>query len=104
MIHVVVTMYIEERNYQKFIDLCRWISPLVIEEQGCRGYDFTSRISEQSAEDTVDGMREIILIEQWETAEDLAAHGKTPHMQAFRRRSEGLRKNISFFSTRSVEL
>ncbi|QYK07034.1 putative quinol monooxygenase [Shewanella zhangzhouensis] len=83
MIHVIATISVKPGNKIKVLSELLRIQPLVLAERGCHQYepllDVDSRLSRQETfrADT------IVLLEQWESLEDLKVHLDTPHLKEY---------------------
>ena len=65
----------------EFLNVACKLAPLVRAEKGCLRYDYTvDTPSPLAIQEPIDDHR-VTLIEQWETAEALAAHTRAPHMK-----------------------
>ena len=81
MVHVIVTMNIKPGHRDEFLAVARELAPLVQAEAGCVRYEYTVDLpSPLSIQEPLDDHR-VTLIEQWESAEALAAHAQAPHMK-----------------------
>ena len=95
MVHLVVTTIVKKGKMEEYLRECRKVRPLVLAEKGCVEYTFVRDIpSHLSIQENIHPDR-VVLIEKWETMEDLAAHGKAPHMKEFGSRAAVLRDSIS---------
>ena len=94
MISVVASIIVKPGAKEEFIRIFKANVPNVLAEKGCIEYlptvDFDSGIPVQERDDNV-----VTIIEKWETMEDLDAHGKAPHMAAYREKSKDLVASIS---------
>ena len=101
MIHVIATAYIDKGRRQEFIRAFNTNIPNVLAENGCIQYtptvDFVSGIDRQTPpeEDTV------VIIEQWETIEDLENHLVAPHMSVYRERVKDMVRSVELRITTS---
>lgn len=101
MIHVIATAYIDKGRRQEFIRAFNVNIPNVLAEKGCIQYtptvDFVSGIDRQISpeEDTV------VIIEQWETIEDLENHLVAPHMSEYRERVKDMVRSVELRITTS---
>jgi len=101
MIHVIATAYIVKGQRQKFIREFNANIPNVLTEKGCIQYtptvDLVSGIERQNPpeEDTV------VIIEQWETIEDLENHLTAPHMLEYRERVKDIVRSAELRITTS---
>src|SRR5436190_8395242 len=84
MIHVVATITLNPGTRAAFLDVFRWLTPLVRTEAGCIEYQATVDVPTTIA--VQDGPRPdvVTVIEKWESVEALYAHGATPHMTDYR--------------------
>jgi len=84
MIHVVATVDLNPGSREAFLAEFNKLVPTVLAEAGCIGYaptvDFEPTIPGQTAM----GPDRVVVVEQWESIEHLAAHGAAPHMKAYR--------------------
>jgi len=95
MIHVIATIKVKPGTREKFLGILKANVPHVTAEKGCIAYvpavDVESGIPVQ-----VDLRPEVVtLVEAWESLDDLRAHLKTAHMQAYREKVKDIVKNIS---------
>ena len=101
MIHVIATAYIVKGQRQNFLREFNANIPHVLAEKGCIQYtptvDFVSGIDRQipPEEDTV------VIIEQWETIEDLENHLVAPHMLEYRERVKNMVRSADLRITTS---
>ena len=83
MLHVIVSMTIKPGRLDEFLAIARQLAPIVQAEQGCLRYEYTvETASPLPIQEPVDDHR-VTLIEQWESAEALAAHLQAPHMKQY---------------------
>jgi quinol monooxygenase YgiN len=84
MIHVVATITLNPGVRDEFLEVFRWLTPLVREEDGCVEYQGTLDVPTTLA--VQDGPREdvVTVVEKWETLDALYAHTKAPHMTEYR--------------------
>lgn len=84
MIHVVATITLNPATRAKFLEVFRWLTPLVRAEDGCIEYQgatdvpTTIQVQEPPREDAV------TVVEKWTTLDALYAHLKAPHMDEYR--------------------
>ncbi|WP_225784774.1 putative quinol monooxygenase [Xenophilus sp. Marseille-Q4582] len=85
MIHVVATVDLNPGTREAFLAEFNKLVPTVKAEAGCIAYvptvDFEPAIPGQTAM----GADRVVVVEQWESIEHLAAHGSAPHMKDYRR-------------------
>ena len=89
MIYVIATLELEPGTRSAFLAEFAKIVPLVRAEAGCVEY-----APAVDAETTLPaqhriGSDRVMVIEQWENVEALAAHDVAPHMQTYRTRVKG---------------
>ncbi len=101
MIHVIATASIVPGRRPEFIRAFNANIPNVLAENGCIQYtptvDFASGNDRQTPpeEDTV------VIIEQWETIEDLENHLVAPHMAEYRERVKDMVRSVQLRITTS---
>ena len=86
MIHVICTVTIAPGRRDAFIAEFNGIVPEVLAETGCLEYgptvEFDTGLERQAAvEENV-----VVIVEKWESLDDLKAHLVAPHMNAYRER------------------
>jgi quinol monooxygenase YgiN len=72
--------------------------PAVLAEKGCREYGATVDNPDAAAAFARFGADTVVIIETWDTMEDLAAHGASAHMKEYGR------KTREFVETRAVHI
>ena len=84
MIHVVATIALNPDTRPAFLDVFRWLTPIVRTEVGCIEYQATIDVPTTIA--VQDGPRPdvVTVIEKWESVEALYAHSAAPHMTEYR--------------------
>ena len=101
MIHVIATAHIVKGHRQTFLHEFNANVPNVLAEKGCLHYtptvDLVSGIDHQipPEEDTV------VIIEQWESIEDLGNHLVAPHMLEYRKRVKDIVRSAELRITTS---
>jgi|TARA_B110000881_G_C18504697_1_gene478879 quinol monooxygenase YgiN len=101
MIHVIATAHIVKGHRQTFLHEFNANVPNVLAEKGCLQYtptvDLVSGIDHQipPEEDTV------VIIEQWESIEDLGNHLVAPHMLEYRKRVKDIVRSAELRITTS---
>lgn len=87
MIYVVARFFAVEGQRQSLLSAFAEIRPLVLKEKGCGAYatlvDAQTDIKRQAPLEP----DAVMLLEQWETLEDLYAHIGASHMIAFREKN-----------------
>ena len=94
MVVVVVSMKIEEGRMSEFLEACAEVRPQVLAENGCLAYDYNREIQSPLRPDQPYDPNRVVLIERWESAEALAAHGKAPHVKTFGTRVKDIRSDV----------
>jgi quinol monooxygenase YgiN len=83
MVHVIASIRIKPGCVARFIELFKANVPQVRAENGCIDYfpaiDIDAELPRQVIEENV-----VTIIERWQDLEALRAHGRTPHMSAYR--------------------
>ncbi|MBY0458075.1 MAG: antibiotic biosynthesis monooxygenase [Gemmataceae bacterium] len=84
MIHVVATITLHPDTRGPFLDVFRWVTPLVRAEDGCLEYQATTDVPTTLA--VQDGPRPdvVTVVEKWASVAALYAHTTAPHMTAYR--------------------
>jgi quinol monooxygenase YgiN len=81
MIHVVVMVRVKDGRAQEYIDLFKSITPTVRKEKGCIEYKLT--IDAPGAPADAKDSNAAVILERWESMEDLQAHLGTAHMAEY---------------------
>ncbi len=84
MIHVIATITLNPGVREPFLEVFRWLTPLVRAEDGCVEYQATVDVPTTIA--VQDGPREnaVIVVEKWDSVEALYAHSASAHMTEYR--------------------
>lgn len=93
MIHVICTITIAPGRRDDFIAEFNGIVPEVLAEKGCLEYgptvDLDTGLERQAPlEENV-----VVIVEKWESLDDLKAHLVAPHMNAYRERVQDMVEN-----------
>ena len=83
MIHVVAIITAKPGQRGAILEAFRANVPAVLAEHGCIEYGPVIDAPGIGAVQTKIGEDTFMVIEKWESAEALAAHGKAPHMAAY---------------------
>lgn len=95
MLHVIVTMEIQEGRMDAFLALCEALRPQVLAEPGCLAYDYTREVAAGlGIQEAVEANR-ITLLERWESPEALRKHLEAPHMKEAGPRMKELRASVT---------
>ena len=81
MIHIVCTFIVKKGKMEEYMALSKKLRGHVLLEKGCVEYSFAREYKSSIAIQEEVNPDRVTLIEKWETAEDLAAHGEAPHMK-----------------------
>ena len=84
MIHVIATITLKPGVREPFLEVFRWVTPLVRAEDGCLEYQAT--VDVQTTLAVQDGPRAdvVTVVEKWASVEALYAHTAAPHMAEYR--------------------
>jgi quinol monooxygenase YgiN len=82
MIYVVATSHVKPESRDAFIKGAKACIAETQKEKGCIAYESHTSINDPNL---------FVVVERWETREDLNAHGKAPHMKTWREYSGPLR-------------
>ena len=75
MIYVVATSQVKPEARDAFIKGAKECIAATRKEKGCISYDGNVSVNNPD---------QYVVVERWETREDLNAHGKAPHMKVWR--------------------
>jgi quinol monooxygenase YgiN len=90
MIHVVAIITAKPGQREALLGLFRANMPAVLAEDGCIEYGPVVDVPDFGPVQTPVGPDTFLVIEKWETAEALKAHGAAPHMVAYGKASREL--------------
>ena len=76
MIYVIATTPMKPENKEDFIKGHKACTAETLKEKGCLSYDGHVSVNDPNL---------YVVVERWETRDDLNAHGRAPHMKAFGR-------------------
>jgi quinol monooxygenase YgiN len=82
MIYVVATSHVKPESRDAFIEGARECIAETRKEKGCLSYESHTSINDPNL---------FVVVERWETREDLNAHGRAPHMKTWREYSAPLK-------------
>ena len=98
MIYVIATATIKKESRDAFIAGAKNVIAETLKEKGCISYDLCASTTDPE---------KLCFVERWETLEDLAAHGKAPHMGPWRELSANMKISptvIEVISNATVEV
>jgi quinol monooxygenase YgiN len=90
MIHVIATITTLPGQRDAVLALFKKNVPAVLAEKGCISYEAVVDAPDFGAPQTPLGNDTFAVIERWESAEALKAHGASPHMTAYGRNTAPL--------------
>ena len=82
MIYVIATTPMKPENKDDFIRGHKACTVETLKEKGCLSYDGHVSVNNPNL---------YVVVERWETREDLGAHAKAPHMKVWRELSAPLK-------------
>jgi len=82
MIYVVATSQVKPESRDAFVKGARECITATRKEKGCIAYESHTSINDPNL---------FVVVERWETREDLNAHGRAPHMKTWREYSAPLK-------------
>ena len=82
MIYVVATTQVKPELRDAFIKGAKECIAATRQEKGCVSYESHTSINDPNL---------FVVVERWETREDLNAHGKAPHMKVWREYSSQMK-------------
>jgi quinol monooxygenase YgiN len=82
MIYVVATTQVKPESRDAFIKGAKECIAATRKEKGCISYENHTSINDPNL---------FVVVERWETREDLNAHGRAPHMKVWREYSAPLK-------------
>ena len=82
MIYVVATSQVKPDQRDAFIKGAKECIAATRKEKGCLSYESHTSINDPNL---------FVVVERWESREDLNAHGKAPHMKVWREYSAPLK-------------
>lgn len=75
MIYVVATTTVTPEGREAYIKGAKECIAETLKEKGCIAYESHASINDPN---------KFVVVERWETREDLNAHGRSPHMKTWR--------------------
>ena len=82
MIYVVATTQVKSENKDDFIKGHKACTAETLKETGCLSYDGHVSVNNPNL---------YVVVERWETRDDLNAHGRAPHMKVWREYSSQMK-------------
>lgn len=90
MIHVLAMITAKPGQRETILEAFRANMPAVHAEKGCIEYQPVIDVENFGPIQTPLGPDSFVVVEKWETAEDLKAHGAAPHMAAYAAKTRDL--------------
>ncbi|TAM26528.1 MAG: antibiotic biosynthesis monooxygenase [Candidimonas sp.] len=90
MIHVIATITTQPGQRDAVLALFKKNIPAVLAEKGCVSYEAVVDVPDFGKLQTPLGNDTFAVIEQWESAQALKAHGASPHMAEYGRNTASL--------------
>ena len=90
MIHVIATITAQPGQREAVLALFNRNRPAVLAEEGCISYEAVVDVTEFGAIQTLLGEDTFAVIERWESAQALRAHGACAHMAEYGRNTRPL--------------
>jgi quinol monooxygenase YgiN len=81
MIYVVATASVKPDQREAFMEGARICIAETVKEDGCIGYDCHASVTDPTR---------FVFVEQWNTRDQLMAHGRSDHLRAWRKLSAEL--------------
>jgi len=85
VIHVVAIITAHPGKRSEVLDAFVKIVPLVHKEKGCREYQPVTDLEGASTSQSLIGADSYMVIEKWDSMEDLRAHAASDHIAAFQK-------------------
>src|SRR5215831_17341942 len=86
MIYVVATTQVKPESRDAFIRGAKECIEATRKEKGCMAYESHTSINDPNL---------FVVVERWESREDLNAHGRAPHMKVWREYSAPLKVSLT---------
>jgi quinol monooxygenase YgiN len=102
MIHVVATITLNPGVRPQFLEVFRWLTPLVRAEAGCVEYQGTIDVPTTLVAQDAPRADAVIVVEKWENLDALYAHTKAPHMAEYREKVKDYVRGVSLQVTEPV--
>ena len=83
MIHVVAVLTTKPGQRAAVLEAFKANRPAVLAEKGCIEYGATIDAEGLGSIQTKFGPDTFVVVEKWESVDDLKAHGAAPHMKAY---------------------
>src|SRR5689334_21518922 len=94
MVHVIATVEVGAGKRNDFLAEFRRVVPLVRGEVGCLEYGPTVDLPTEIPAQIPPRDDVVVIVEKWESLEELRAHLQAPHMQEYRARVKDLVRRV----------
>src|SRR5262245_15767402 len=95
MVHVIATITLNPGVRAAFLEVFRWLTPLVRAEAGCIEYQGTIDVPTTIAVQVPPREDVVVVVEKWESLAALYAHLTAPHMTEYRGKVKDYVKGVS---------
>jgi len=102
MIHVIATITLNPSVREPFLDVFRWLTPLVRAETGCIEYQATVDVPTTIAVQEGPRADVVTVVEKWENVEALYAHSAAPHMTEYREKVKNFVTGVKLVVTEAA--
>ena len=90
MVNVIATIEVVEGALKNYIKEFQLVRPLVLAEKGCVQYEVCIYNTTFNSLPTLVKANTVVIMEKWETLNDLDAHVKAEHMKQYREATKNL--------------
>ena len=102
MIHVIATIELHPGTRSKFLEVFRWLTPLVRGEEGCIEYVGTIDVPTTLSVQVPIRADAVTVVEKWASVDALHAHTTAPHMNDYRVKVKEYVKSVSLVVTEPI--
>ncbi|MDO6593383.1 putative quinol monooxygenase [Neptuniibacter sp. 1_MG-2023] len=103
MIHVIATIKTNQGCKNKVLEALLAIQPKVLLEEGCHQYEPLDDVQSELPRQVSFRSDTIVLIEQWESVENLKTHLATPLLKQYQKMVGDWVQNVSLQVLKSVD-
>jgi quinol monooxygenase YgiN len=94
MIHVIATINLNPGTRAAFLEVFRWLTPLVRTEEGCIEYQAAIDLPTPIAVQVPPRADVVTVVEKWASVAALQAHSAAPHMTEYRAKVKDYVKGV----------
>lgn len=87
MIHIIAIITAHPGKRREVLDAFADILPLVHNEKGCIEYEPVTDVDGASSSQALLGVDTYMVVEKWDSMEDLRAHAASDHIAAFHKKA-----------------